>query len=368
MQIETLLPDTPFSFTLFAQSRRIPWYFAFLTAAGIAAVFFSRSRGFLALAFPVFPAMSLGGPSAFLFAALLAGILELLRAPLTELAAFRHYQNFYPDRVSSAGISGGFPEKIKPFKINCLLAALLFVVFAVFSIVSAPVSLVALAFLPLVFFFAFRLERRRIRKIGHIRFVPAFLFPARAKTFALFPSLLPFAAFCVFAVFLPPVLPPVLPHLMPDIFPSHQNSHQSQSPVDTRFVVSAEDYYRHVDFQRAFSFMPLDSAHQTDFAHPPLIASSFFRYYLGEDGLISGSVVYEPATWMPAPFPLEGLSRFLLNYDRAAVSNYSFFTVKEWVLMAIVFSALLVDFFLFSVRSPSLKTVSPILKTRGQLS
>ncbi|MCL2374769.1 MAG: hypothetical protein FWC65_05970, partial [Treponema sp.] len=208
-----------------------------------------------------------------------------------------------------------------------------------------PIPMAA-AFLSLALlrFLAFRGEIGRAKKNGHILFAPVPLFPFKAKTFSLFPLLAPFGAASLLAA--------LLPHVMPGGFAPAQY----ESPVDIRYVIMPEDYYRHVDFQRAFSFRPLDQSWEGSEA---LIQEAYLRYYLGGDGLIAGSSSHDPNFWAADPFPLEELMFFLLDYDGASnqrfvsfrfanlwfdASGMAFFSAKEWGLVAMIFAAWMLDF------------------------
>jgi len=331
-QIAALLPDIPFTLTVMGQRASHFWYFALLAAACVFALFLSRSRRFYVLGLPVVLAFGWSGSSAFILAALLVGIWELLREPLGELAAASRYQRY---NYAGSGFSG-LCQKLKPFRVNCFLVFTFLVFFSGFSIAAgiSPFPLAAaFAGLCLLYVLAFQAESERARKNRHIHFIPVPLLPFRAKTFSLFPLLLPFGLASLLAL----VLPPVMPGFLPDISPSGEN----ESPIEIRYLVRAEDYYRHIEFQKSFSFRRLDDA--------PLIQEPFLRYYLGEDGLIAGSTAPAINFWTAPPFPLEKLMYFLLHYDIASVSGASIsrasilrissVTIKEWISVTIMFAA-----------------------------
>jgi len=340
-QAAALLPDIPFTFTVMGHRRSLFWYFPLLAFACVFALFISRSRRFFLPGLPVLLAFGWGGSSAFILAAVFVAILELLREPLIELSAARRYQRY---DYAGSGFSGFF-RKLKPFRVNCLFA-LLFLVFIVFFSVTMEISPIplaaAFASLCLLYFLAFYIESERARKNRHILFIPVPMIPFKAKTFSIFPLLLPFGLASVMAVF--------LPLFVPDISPPGEN----EPPVDIRYLVSAEDYYRHVEFQRSFSFRRLDQEFHGETSRRPLIQDPFLRYYLGEDGLIAGSTGYTINFWEGAPFPLEKLKAFLLNYDMAPAAGTALFSIlfsiKEWISVAMIFAAWILNLF-----SPSLR-------------
>ena len=337
-QIAALLPEIPFTLTVLGQEKPLFWYFALLAAAGVSALFISRSRRFFALTLPVVLAFGWSGPAAFILAALLLGIWELLREPLGELSAARCYQRY---NYAGNGFSG-LCQKLKPFRMNCFLFFGFLMVFAVFSVTAgvSPVPLAA-AFvsLCLLYVLAFQAESERARKNRHIHFIPVPLLPFKLKTFSLFPLLLPFGLASMLALFAP-----LLPGVPPGIFPSPLPA--EDAPVHTRYIVRAEDYYRHIDFQKSFSFRRLDgdAAVFTAAGGQPFINEPFLRYYLGEDGLIAGSTAKAVNFWTAPPFPLEKLMGFLLNYNTAspvpgASAGAPSLTAKEWISVAIIFAA-----------------------------
>ena len=345
--VAALLPDIPFTLTVLGQGRSLSWYFALMAIACALALFISRSRRFFLLGLPVLLAFGWSGSSAFILAAVLVAIWELLREPLAELSAARRYR-----RCNYAGSGlAGLCQKLKPFRVNCLLVFVFAGFFAGFSVMAgiSPVPLAAaFASLCLLYFLAFRAGSERARRNRHIHFIPVPLLPFRGKTFSLFPLLLPFGLASVLALF----MPFFLPGMLPDISPPREN----EPPIDIRYLVRAEDYYRHIDFQRSFSFRRLDQEFSASAVNGapggrPLIQDPFLRYYLGEDGLIAGSAAYAANLWTAAPFPLEKLNSFLLNYDKAPAAGTSGFTIKEWISVAIILAAWVLSLF-----SPSLRT------------
>jgi hypothetical protein len=81
-------------------------------------------------------------------------------------------------------------------------------------------------------------------------------------------------------------------------------------------ALNAEAYREHVEFQQAFSRMPLGAVPSSVGSAP-----AYLRYSLDEDGLINGavedisSIEEELAAEEIPPFPLDGLIDFLTNYN-----------------------------------------------------
>ena len=347
-QIAALLPDLPFTLTVpQGQGRPLFWYFALLAAACIAALLLSRSRRFFALALPVLLAFGWNGPLAFIMAAALAAILELLREPLGELTAARRYRRH---EYTSSGFSGVCLQ-LKPFKANAALALIFLVFFAAFSLAAGISPVPPLAALCVLYVLVFRLESARTARNRHVLFIPVLLLPFTARTFSLFPLLVPFGIASVLALFVPDFPPP----------------REAAPPIAARYLVRAEEYYRHLAFQKSFSFRRLDEHSPAAGSTPswPLIQEGFLRYYLGGDGLIAGSAVTAVNLWEAAPFPLEKLNSFLLHYGKESpVRGTSFFAIKEWILVAMILTAWILNFFRPAMRPWSERTFSVSRKKR----
>ena len=352
-QLAVLLGDVPFTLTVVGKGRSVFRYFALLAAACALVLYFSHSRRLFAFELPVLLSFGWMGPSAFGLAALLCGIWELLRQPLRELSAVRHYERTLD--YAGPGLEGIW-EQLKPFRVNCLMVLFFLIFLVLFSIVGGfspiPVFVGCGSFF-LLYFLAFRAEAEQAKKSRHIPFTPVVLLPFKAKTFSLLPLLLPFGAVSMLALlflFLP-VFPP-----SPEIEP----------PVDARYLVSSGDYYRHVDFQKSFSYRPLHlELHPNAAGQAPgqgiLNKEGYLRYYLNEDGLIGGGTSYAEGSRSEGRrlgdagigdprFPLEKLMEFLLNYDRAQASNqqvavgdFSLFMSKEWISVVMVLTACIMN-------------------------
>jgi len=263
---------------------------------------------------------------------LLCGIWELLREPLRELSVTRHSER----RVLNYAGAGfmGIVERFKPFRINLFLV-MLFLFFILVLFITGDLSFVPMLAGCLGFFFlnfvSFQVEKDRARKNRHIPFTPVLLFPLQSRTFSLFPFLLPFAAASLLVI--------SLPLIFPGISPPAENA----ALIDSRYYVTAEDYHRHMAFQRSFSFRSLNHP-QNEEVISPFYRDGYLRYYLGDDGLIvsssnpTGSIAENP------PFPLEKLKEFLVNYDSQTVAqtaNY-FMNTVEWVSVIIILTACII--------------------------
>jgi len=176
------------------------------------------------------------------------------------------------------------------------------------------------------------------------------------RTFSFFPFLLPFGAGAVLVLLMAVVFPgfsssrPERPVLQPDIF-------------DAGYLVSADDYFRHVSFQSSFSYRSLDMNFDLNVPRPDamevLAAEDYLRYYLGEDGLIEGGIQYSAVQEKEfPPFPLEKLMEFLVNYNKPAGNDFGNVKKeisKEWISTAIVLAFCMLDFLRPGVRGKKIK-------------
>ena len=381
-QLSSLLGETPFTLGILGRNIPVLWYFALLAAACVFVLYFSPSRRLFVFELPVLLAFGWGGASAFFLGAVLSGIWELLREPMGEISASRRYGRL--PIYAGAGFRGLW-ERLKPFRLNCFLVLLFLVFLVLFSFFGdlSPLPLVVgcVCFF-LLYFLAFRIEAERIRKNRHILFTPVPLFPFKVRTFSLFPVLLPFGAGAALAVFLPAFLPAF-------------SSTRGQDPalVDTRYLVSAEDYYRHVNFERSFSYRSLNENQDLSFLQVPdegaFEREEYLRYNLGADGLIGKGESYPPEDreeLVPAegprtegrwtggpPFPLEKLMNFLVNYSKPAGSGSGDIrepqnaaaAVKSWELIGVViiFAACILDLLPPGIRGKKMKKV-PIFRDK----
>jgi hypothetical protein len=157
------------------------------------------------------------------------------------------------------------------------------------------------------------------------------MLPGRVKTVPLFP---------LGAVFAPAVL---LSLLAPLFFSSLSYPREAPPVSDPGFLISPADYEEHLAFERGFSRRPLGSGSR---------AGGYFRYYLGDDGLIAGETEepFGEEEEIP-PFPLENLMEFLLQYNNKAGETAPA-QGKEPVLALLFLAAWIPAFFLKS-KKPS---------------
>jgi len=298
-KLDASLEDIPFSLVLFEQRRYFFPYFVFLAVTSIFALFLSRSKRLFIFQIPLFLSIGWGGFAAMILAAVFAGIWELLREPLKELFTAR-YSRRITLNYAGAGLKG-ISERLKPYRLNMFLALLFFILLPVLAIAGfvAPIPLLAacIGFF-LLYFLSFRAMMAVFRRSRHIPFLPVPILPLKTKTFSLFPFILPFVLGSFLALFLPAFLPEEQSGI-----PSLENF------MDPRYFISSDEYFRHIDFQRSFSYRSLNGTVEA------LNQEGYLRYYLGDDGLIEGGAHYAGTGETESlPFPLEKLMDFLIHY------------------------------------------------------
>jgi hypothetical protein len=329
-RLDASLVDIPFSLVFLEQRRSLFPYFALLAAAGIFALFLSRSKRSFLFQIPVFLSIGWGGFAAMILAAAFAGIWELLREPLKELFTSRYSRNTF--NYAGTGLKG-IIERLRPYCLNLILALLFFLLIPVLAIAAflPPIPLLAACvYFFLLYYLSLKSMEAGFRNTRHIPFMPVPLLPLRTRTFSLFPFLIPF----VLVSFLALILPEFLPVERSDI-PAMGNI------MDPRYFVSPEEYYSHVDFQRSFSYRSLNAGNDTAEA---LNQEGYLRYYLGDDGLIAGSTVSSGTMEAETlPFPLEKLMDFLIQYyeqpeepARGIEPSNPPLKLREWVLAGVI--------------------------------
>ena len=340
-QFNAILGGIPFTFLLLARSAPVYFYYLLLAAGCVFALVFSSNRRLFIFQIPLLLAAGQVGFFSIILAAGLTGIWELLWKPLLELLVSRRYKR-RPRDYAGSGFRGVI-ERLKPFRLNLLLALLFFVFLlacSFFGLLNPLLLFAVCASFAFLYFLSFKVEEERMRKNSHIRFTPVLLLPHKVKTFSFFPLLLPFGLLAIAAFFLPV---------------GFDGPNRGPSPIDSGFLISSEDYDSHIAFQKSFSYMPLNQEPNT-YSQNALIQNDYLRYYLGEDGLIAGNNAYAVYEESVAPvFPLEKLMDFLVKYNKLITGESVDFekppgkpaatTLKEWISVAFIFVFCLFDIF-----------------------
>ena len=299
-KISAALGSIPFSAEIIGRSGPVLFWFILQFAAAICALGICRDKKRFALQLPVIMAFAYGGLQGIVLTAVLAGLREFLREPLTELFSRKPY--------------GSFRERFEAHKPVILWIICFFILYLILSVLlnipAFPVWVGFFCFIGMEFF-SFIHEKRLV--YSHNFFAPVNILPFRYKSVVFHQSIAVFA------------LSALLGSLLFLIFPDNSLNSVSQNTVDLAIIPSEAEYWEHMEFQASFSFLPLGSSE-----------GSYLHYFLGTDGLIAGTenpIVYQNAE-IP-PFPLEKLTRFLLDYRNKAGDSPRLF-IKEWFFVALL--------------------------------
>ena len=293
----------PFALEVLGSSRPMFLWFIFLLAAMIITLIISKDRLRFILQIPILLTFAWEGLPGLILAGLLVGLWELLREPLHELSSSRPY--------------GGFKERLRPFRYSFFWAFFLFFLFIALFLIWMP------SFIPIWFGFlcfllleclSFKQIKRKKRR--NMFFMPVMIntFPKNPKNFRL-----PIMIFSLSSLLALTFLF-FFPEFAPELF--------NRSRIEFDNLPLAIEYEEHMVFQASFSMNSL-FAYNGEQLH-----TEYLRYFLGDDGLIAGTVS-SIFTWEIPPFPLEKLSTFLLNYR-----NETFETpepmLKDWIIVSLI--------------------------------
>ncbi|GHU65761.1 hypothetical protein FACS189447_05290 [Spirochaetia bacterium] len=302
-----VLGDIPFSLEILGNPRPLLIYFVMMGAACIAALFLSREKWLFVLNIPVFLAFSWAGVPGLILAGVLAGLRGLLREALGELFSVRSY--------------GTLKERLLPYRINFFAAFFFLIFFGILIRINALPLIPSLAGPGSLFvlgLIARSDQKRRRSNAPHIRFMPVPIILKSAKLPVFQPSMMAFEAAAIIALAFP-------------IFYSgpYSGSAKGEGVGDFSNLVLPEDYAEHMAFQTAFSLLPLDRKG----------GGEYFRYSLGEDGLIANTEAALPinqiATQEIPPYPLEKLTDFLL-YSENKVIPAPGTQLKDWISVFLI--------------------------------
>jgi hypothetical protein len=264
------------------------------------------SRRFLLLCAPPVFVVSLWGAPGCALAALFLYLAVLAAPPLREVWV----------RVLRGG-QGSVRRFLAPYRFNVLVSLSLAPLFGLVIWAGRIPPVPGLLGLFALFALYFRCLGLRIRRLDPrgssgpdrrdaCRFVPLPILPPRAER-PLISSPFALASCLAFLLNLPAGLLGLTS--VPDPWPS---------------LVSAQDYGDHVLYQTGFSRRPLRGDDFSAFAD-----SGYFRYTVGEDGLVSGVLSGSPETGGAAggaeipPFPLADLSDFLALWAVPALAPWN---------------------------------------------
>jgi hypothetical protein len=303
------LGDIPFEIEYTGRRKPVWLYAVFFAGAAIGSILLSR-RLALIFCMPVLAGFSFAGPPGLALAAVFTGLGSLLLAPGGEYFMFRRYRKAKFGYGNSESRTLG--DIMGPFR-ACWLLTPVFLAALVFITLTGKVHpLLALgegAGFTGIFLFSLRTLSRRGASQGHIRFAPVLIRPVPVKNPVFSRVMLPFAFFSLLSALLPPVFPGLSPA-------------GNAAFLGEQYPVPGETEYRaHAAFQSSFSYRALGSG--------GLGEPSYFRYDLGDDGLISGKTAYFPPEEEIPPFPLEELMRFTGTGGGVSPEGRGFFTPMD---------------------------------------
>jgi hypothetical protein len=281
-----ILGDTAFSIEFLGYDRPIAFYFLMFAGAVLLSVLVSKSHAVTLALAPLFTGFAFTGSIGLALSAVLLAISSVIAVPLRELFAARRYgdaeiavwarikHSFHP--VTRTKLKIKHLPSAKQF--GLLLSIVLFFLLIGLYVYIGITNKVPLAFEGAVFAcvcivlsLALWAESNRGGSQDHIRFMPVPIIGSTAITPVFTRGIIPFTV----AAFLALVLPDKL------------GLNQYRAPGYAgypEYLIQKSDYESHLAFQTSFSFTPL-GAKGTD--------NTYVQYYLGEDGLITGTKEYD---------------------------------------------------------------------------
>jgi hypothetical protein len=275
------------------------------------------SRQFsLSFCIPVLAGFAFAGSSGLALSAVFAGLSGLFLAPCGDFFMFRRYR-----RVNADG--GNFESRtlgdvLDSFRSCGLLAPVFLSACALISAAGKIHPLLVLAEgagFAGIFLFSQRVLSRRGETQGHVRFAPVLIrkVPVKKLTFS--------------RMMLPYVLASLIPAL--PFFPDFPSAGDASFLGEPDRILHEAEYRAHAVFQTSFSYRALGRGEPE--------GAAYFRYTLGDDGLIAaGAAGMDPPQDIP-PFPLEDLMNFLETGGKVAPEKWNPFTLMNLIPVLAVF-------------------------------
>jgi hypothetical protein len=328
------LGDIPFSLYILGERNAGGGYFILFAAALLGMTLWTQNFLNLVIIGPAWVSFARGGSGGLALAAVLAALWALCRKVPAEGAGEPK-----PGKRRALQVPG---TRLVPI---LWFTALYFVIVHIATLPLAPCALALAVFFP-VRAAAAMAEAEKDGRSGSGRFIPVSILPPRLKTNGFFRYFFPFALASVLSLSLSL---PVFAGLRggPDIISPIQTFLRSVSESELFTpspVIRKADYERHAAFQASFAVVPLGTEAES------LDQVRYYRYRLGEDGLIDGisdsarGTHFLPGGEEIPPFPLEKLMDFLVDYNNRAGSHNPVdkpLDKREWLpILLIVLSAL----------------------------
>jgi hypothetical protein len=314
-RLSSSLGDIPFEIQYLGYRRPVWLYVTLLLGAGIAGLILS-GRFALVFCMPVLAGFAFAGSSGLALSSVFAGLSGLFLAPCGEYFMFRRYRR--ADAGAGKFESRTLGDTLGAFR-ACGVLAPVFLAALVFISLEGNVHPLAVLAEGAGFTGIFLLSQWVLSRRGdaHVRFAPVLIRRVPVKSLDFSRIMLPF----IFASLLPALpLPPF------SGFPSANAAFfGEQGPV-----IREAEYRAHAAFQASFSYRALGSSGEP----------SYFRYLLGDDGLVAGREA-DLAPWEEIPpFPLKDLADFLETRGESASREWNPVTLLQLapVLAALLFS------------------------------
>ncbi|MDR2258585.1 MAG: hypothetical protein LBE14_05495 [Treponema sp.] len=288
-RLSASLGDIPFEVQYWGYRRPVWLYAALLMGAGIAGLFLS-GRFALGFCVPVLAGFAFAGSSGLALSAVFAGLGGLFLAPCGEYFMFRRYRQANTGNFDNRALG----DMLGSFRACRVLAPVFLAALAFISFAGKVHPLMVLAegagFTGIFLFSQWVLSRRGAAQ-GHVRFAPVLIRRVPVKNLEFSRIMLPYALVSLL---------PALPFPPFSGFPPAGASavFGEQGPL-----IREAEYRAHAAFQASFSYRALGSGGSGE--------PAYFRYLLGDDGLIAERQTdMVPREDIP-PFPLKGLMNFL---------------------------------------------------------
>jgi hypothetical protein len=269
----------------------------------------------------VLAGFSFAGPSGLALFAVFTGLSGLLHAPVKEYFMILRYRKGHISYGNFGNRALG--ALLAPFRACWLLTPVFLAALVFISLAGGVHPLLVLgegAGFTGIFILSHWIISRRGDAQGHVRFVPALIRKVPVKDLAFFRIMFP----CILASLLSVLLPPLFPGLVP--------AGTSSLFEDEGLIIHEAEYRAHAAFQGSFSYRVLGG--------DALGEPAYFRYILGDDGLIAGAQADFPAQEDIPPFPLRDLMNFLETKGKPAPGDRGFLTAQDLVsvLAVLLFS------------------------------
>jgi hypothetical protein len=324
-RVAAALRDIPFSLAIltppaFTDPKSVVLPGMLFIAAAVCTLFLSGEVLLCACFLPLWAVLAGLGVPGFALMALMAGLSRLLREPVREYFTMRRCgkdpgdQAPRQDRVFTVlGVPlGGL---IRAWILPVLFLAGLGCI-TILGALPVFTCFLGILFFLILLCLSLWAESHRGAHRGHIHFRPVPITDSALRPFSYSRIMVPFTLTALVLLILSTVFPAGTS--APSAPAAASRGGREWTGWKSPLTPDAEAYREHVEFQQAFSFMPLHSGDGAETAAPP----AYLRYGLAADGLIGGAVLGAEVSVESAdipPFPLVDLIDFITNYTYTAM-------------------------------------------------